>query len=138
MGGSTSILLPGELGCMNSTAETFVGSITGVLYVTDPKIKIMKLSILQGFFPGLATILVLGEINLPNLCKHKKSLAFSVCLHIWFFPCYEFLTTNIKMVSMYGPPGDIHNTDVIKFVVSYQNLRGKLLRCLNLCSMFCE
>lgn len=57
---------------MNSTAETFVGSITGVLYVTDPKIKIMKLSILQGFFPGLATILVLGEINLPNLCKHKK------------------------------------------------------------------
>lgn len=74
MGGSTSILLPGELGCMNSTAETFVGSITGVLYVTDPKIKIMKLSILQGFFRGLATILVLGEINLPNLCKHKKKV----------------------------------------------------------------
>lgn len=57
---------------MNSTAETFVGSITSLLYVTDPKIKIIKVSILQGFFSGLATILVLGEINLPNLCKHKK------------------------------------------------------------------
>lgn len=39
-------LLAGELDCINITAETFVGSITGSLYVTDPKIKIMKLSIL--------------------------------------------------------------------------------------------
>lgn len=71
---------------MNSTAETFVGSITGVLYVTDPKIKIMKLNILQGFFPGLATILVLGEINLPNLCKHKKkSRVLCVPAYLFFF-----------------------------------------------------
>lgn len=141
--GSTSILLPGELGCMNTTAETFVGSIAGVLYVTDPKIKIMKLSTLQDFFPGLATTLVLGEINLPILCKHihthtHKCLEFSVCLHFCFFPCDEYLTTNIEMVSSHGPPGDFLNAHVIKFVVSYLNLSGKLLRCLNLCSVFCE
>lgn len=66
-GGSTSIILSGELGCINSITETFAGSITGFVHETDPNIKIMKLIIfVRRFISVLATISVLGKIKISK------------------------------------------------------------------------